>query len=56
MPEHLDFTVAVEVQREEMVDIEKNGIFRIHCTGCSNKVCHYPCDVSEKKNKTLFHF
>ena len=48
-PKDADFTVTVEVQKEEMVPIKESGIFCIICNNCSNKVCHDPCDVPNDK-------
>ena len=48
-PIDADFTVSVEVQKEEMVPIKENGIFRIICKNCEDRVCHDPCDIPNDK-------
>lgn len=49
LPEYLDFTVSVEVQKEAMVNITEPGIFCIKCKNCPDVVCHYPCDIPSDK-------
>ena len=44
-----NFKFKVPVQKKVWVDTQESGIFAIVCNNCSDRVCHYPCDVPRNK-------
>ena len=44
-----NFRCKLPMEKMVMVDIQEAGIFAIVCSNCSDKVCHYPCDVPRNK-------